>query len=79
MNYALANQILDRVRGGVAYPEKIITQALEMTGDIYEGLGGSGVADPLQDKSLGAWQGRGCGLVGENNQGHRAHTGQSNC
>jgi hypothetical protein len=34
MTHAEAMRILDKVKDGVPYPEKIITMALELTGDI---------------------------------------------
>jgi hypothetical protein len=34
MTYAEAMRILDKVRDGVPYPEKIILMALELTGDL---------------------------------------------
>lgn len=34
MTHKEAMRILDKVRDGVPYPEKIITMALEMTGDL---------------------------------------------
>jgi len=34
MTYAQAMRILDKVRDGVPYPEKIILMALELTGDL---------------------------------------------
>jgi hypothetical protein len=36
MSYADAHKILDRVREGTPYPEHVITQALRLTGDIFE-------------------------------------------
>jgi len=36
MNYYEANQILDKVKEGTPYPQKIINQALELTGDLDE-------------------------------------------
>jgi hypothetical protein len=34
MTHAQAVKILDAVRGGADYPEKIISMALELTGDL---------------------------------------------
>lgn len=34
MTYQMAVKILDRAREGIYYPERIITQALILTGDI---------------------------------------------
>jgi hypothetical protein len=34
MSYFDAMRILDKVREGVAYPEKIINEALKLTGDL---------------------------------------------
>jgi len=36
MTYEIAMRILDKVRDGVPYPEKIITMALQLTGDLVE-------------------------------------------
>ncbi len=36
MTHAQAMRILDKVRDGVPYPEKIVTIALQMTGDLVE-------------------------------------------
>jgi hypothetical protein len=36
MSHKDAHKILDRLREGVAYPEHVITQALRLTGDIFE-------------------------------------------
>lgn len=36
MTHAQAHKILDQVREGVAYPEHIITMALQLTGDLDE-------------------------------------------
>jgi hypothetical protein len=36
MTHAEAMRILDKVRDGVPYPEKIITMALELTGDLQQ-------------------------------------------
>jgi hypothetical protein len=36
MTYEIAMRILDKVRDGVPYPEKIITIALQLTGDLAE-------------------------------------------
>jgi hypothetical protein len=36
MTYADAIKILDKVRDGTPYPEKIILMALELTGDIQQ-------------------------------------------
>jgi hypothetical protein len=36
MTHAEAMRILDKVRDGVPYPEKIILMALELTGDIQQ-------------------------------------------
>lgn len=34
MTHKMAMRILDKVKDGVPYPEKIILMALEMTGDL---------------------------------------------
>jgi len=34
MTYEMAMRILDKVKDGVPYPEKIINMALELTGDL---------------------------------------------
>ena len=34
MTYEMAMKILDKVKDGVLYPEKIINMALELTGDL---------------------------------------------
>ena len=34
MSHAEAMKILDKVKDGVPYPEKIINKALELTGDL---------------------------------------------
>ena len=36
MTYAEAMRILDKVKDGVPYPEKIIKMALELTGDLQQ-------------------------------------------
>jgi hypothetical protein len=36
MTHKEAMRILDKVRDGVPYPEKIVTIALQMTGDLVE-------------------------------------------
>jgi hypothetical protein len=36
MTHKEAMRILDKVRDGVPYPEKIVTMALELTGDIQQ-------------------------------------------
>jgi hypothetical protein len=36
MTYADAMKILDKVKDGVPYPEKIILMALELTGDLQQ-------------------------------------------
>ena len=36
MNYFTANQILDKAKDGKHYPDHIINQALELTGDFNE-------------------------------------------
>jgi hypothetical protein len=36
MTYADAMRILDKVKDGVPYPEKIILMALELTGDLQQ-------------------------------------------
>lgn len=36
MTYEIAMKILDKVKDGVPYPEKIITMALQLTGDLVE-------------------------------------------
>ena len=36
MTYEIAMRILDKVRDGVPYPQKIITMALQLTGDLAE-------------------------------------------
>jgi hypothetical protein len=36
MTYADAMRILDKVKDGVPYPEKIILMALELTGDLEQ-------------------------------------------
>jgi len=36
MTHKTAMRILDRVRDGIPYPEKIILMALELTGDIQQ-------------------------------------------
>lgn len=36
MSHAMAIKILDAVRGGVDYPEHLITECLKITGDITE-------------------------------------------
>jgi hypothetical protein len=36
MTHAQAMRILDKVRDGVPYPEKIILMALELTGDLQQ-------------------------------------------
>ena len=36
MTHAEAMRILDKVRDGVPYPEKIISMALELTGDLQQ-------------------------------------------
>lgn len=35
MTYEIAMRILDKVKDGVPYPEKIINMALELTGDLF--------------------------------------------
>lgn len=34
MTYEMAMRILDKVKEGIPYPEKIINMALELTGDL---------------------------------------------
>lgn len=34
MTYEMAMKILDKVKEGIPYPEKIINMALELTGDL---------------------------------------------
>jgi hypothetical protein len=34
MTHKMAMRILDKVKDGIPYPEKIITMALELTGDL---------------------------------------------
>jgi hypothetical protein len=34
MTYEMAMRILDKVKDGIPYPEKIINMALELTGDL---------------------------------------------
>jgi hypothetical protein len=36
MTHADAMRILDKVRDGVPYPEKIVRMALQLTGDLVE-------------------------------------------
>ena len=36
MTYQQAMKILDKLKDGVPYPEKIITMALELTGDLQQ-------------------------------------------
>jgi len=36
MTHAIAMRILDKVREGVPYPEKIVILALQITGDLPE-------------------------------------------
>lgn len=36
MTYEIAMKILDKVKDGVPYPEKIILMALELTGDLQQ-------------------------------------------
>lgn len=36
MTYEIAMRILDKVKDGVPYPEKIILMALELTGDLQQ-------------------------------------------
>lgn len=36
MTYEMAMRILDKVKDGVPYPEKIINIALELTGDLEQ-------------------------------------------
>jgi hypothetical protein len=36
MTYEIAMKILDKVKDGVPYPEKIIRMALELTGDLQQ-------------------------------------------
>jgi hypothetical protein len=36
MTHKMAMRILDKVKDGVPYPEKIITMALELTGDLQQ-------------------------------------------
>jgi len=36
MTHAEALRILDKVREGIPYPEKIINMALELTGDLQQ-------------------------------------------
>lgn len=36
MNWTEAMRILDKVKEGIPYPEKIISMALELTGDLQQ-------------------------------------------
>jgi hypothetical protein len=36
MTYEMAMRILDKVKDGIPYPEKIINMALELTGDLEQ-------------------------------------------
>ena len=38
MTISMAKMILDRVRDGADYPERLITEALKATGDLEEPL-----------------------------------------
>ena len=38
MNYFEAMRLLDRVKEGVPYPVRLINQALELTGDLDQGI-----------------------------------------
>lgn len=77
MNYFDAMRILDRVADGTCYPEKIINQALEATGDI-DGQGtpqrqrSAGVDCKVQEEATGRRQGRSLRVVAENIVGHSA-------
>ena len=58
MNYFTANQILDKAKDGKQYPDHIINQALELTGDFnesYVAVRGEGMDQetPAKDKGSG--------------------------
>lgn len=75
MNYFEAMRILDKVADGICYPEKIINQALEATGDI-DGQGtpkrqrSEGVDCKVQEEATGRRQGRSIRVVAEDIVGH---------
>jgi len=53
MTYDQAQKILDRVREGVYYPDRIVDFALQLTGDLdaHETHGGQGVGSEIQSES----------------------------
>jgi|TARA_R110000868_G_scaffold263704_2_gene522357 hypothetical protein len=57
MNYFTANQILDKAKDGKHYPDHIINQALELTGDFnesYVAVRGKGVDFTAQTQDEGS-------------------------
>lgn len=63
MNILEANKILDRVREGLPYPDRIINKALFMTGDmddeqytaVESGMRSEGMDCPIQEAGKRAW------------------------
>ena len=67
MTYEQAQKILDRVREGVYYPDRIIDFALQRTGDLdgHETYGGQRMATEIQSESQ-----RGRGGISSSVVGH---------
>lgn len=61
MTYEMAVKILDRVREGIYYPERIVTQALILTGDLdADGpdaarVGSATLAQGVQEDYRASW------------------------
>jgi hypothetical protein len=63
VNILEANKILNRVRDGVPYPERVINKALFMTGDmddeqftaVESGMRGKGMDYPVQEAGQRTW------------------------
>jgi hypothetical protein len=58
MNFYQAHALLDAVKDGTNYPEKIISKALELTGDAgtdgaHEGLRSKGMDEQISEKNDG--------------------------
>ena len=74
MNYFEAMNLLDEVREGIPYPEGMINNALQLTGDIDDGAGtsplqrlrGKRMAAALSIKEAGTWENESVCLVAEN-------------
>lgn len=72
MTYEQAQKILDRVRDGVCYPDRIVDFALQLTGDLdaHETHRSEGMGSEIQSESQRGWGGSSASVVGRYYFGH---------